>query len=171
MNLSKNRIHVLENLSSFPELGTLNVSHNELASVADIAHLAQCPSITCLDLQENRLEDPGVLDVLAALPGLAVLYLQGNPAVKRIRHYRKTVIARLPGLKYLDDRPVFPDERSRCDVWHRALVAEGEAAAGAAERAEITRLADEKRALEDRNFHAFAEFTRRAKDGDRKSVV
>ena len=162
LNVSKNRLRVIENLFELKELSTLTISHNELSTVEDIAHLRACPSITCLDLQENKLEDPGVLDVLVDMPGLAVLYLQGNPCVKRIRHYRKMVIGRLPGLKYLDDRPVFPEERSRCNVWYSVFLKEGETAAAAAERLEITRLADEKKAEEDRNFHAFAEFSRRA---------
>ena len=169
LNLGKNRIGVLENLSALTQLGTLNVAHNLLGSVAgcaDIAHLAACPSITCLDLQENKLAEPEVLDVLAAMPNLAVLYLQGNPAVKRIRFYRKHVIGRLPGLKYLDDRPIFPDERARCDVWYRVFCAEGEAAAAAAERVEIDRLAKEKADTEQRNFEAFATFTARAAAGD-----
>jgi len=162
LNISKNRLRVIENLSGLKALSTLTISHNELSTVADIAHLRECPSITCLDIQENKLDDPGVLDVFMDMPGLAVLYLQGNPCVKRIRHYRKMVVGRLPGLKYLDDRPVFPEERSRCNVWYSVYLKEGEAAATAAERVEMTRLAEEKKAEEDRNFHAFAEFTRRA---------
>lgn len=35
---------------------------------------------------------------------LRVLYLQGNPVVKLIRHYRKTLVSRCANLKYLDDR-------------------------------------------------------------------
>ncbi len=54
------------------------------------------------------------------MPNLKVLYLQGNPVVKRIPFYRKFVIGRLRGLTYLDDRPVFDDERQRCDVWMKA---------------------------------------------------
>ncbi len=109
------------------------------------------------------------------MPQLAVLYLQGNPCVKKIRHYRKHVVGRLKGLKYLDDRPVFDDERRRCDVWYAAWVAgapEGAAAGGgagyddagamAAERAEMERQRVEKIATEERNFNAFADFVRRS---------
>lgn len=38
------------------------------------------------------------------VPELTVLYLHGNPVVKKIRHYRKTILGRIPRLKYLDDR-------------------------------------------------------------------
>ena len=41
--------------------------------------------------------------------------------MKRTPHYRKTVIGRLRNLRYLDDRPVFPEERARCDVWWAAM--------------------------------------------------
>lgn len=40
-----------------------------------------------------------VEDVLENMPALTVLYLKGNPVVKKIKHYRKTLIARLPKLK------------------------------------------------------------------------
>lgn len=59
-----------------------------------------------------------MLDLLVQLPKLAVLYLQGNPCVKEIKHYRKTVIARIPSLRFLDDRPVFDEERLRVEAWY-----------------------------------------------------
>ena len=41
---------------------------------------------------------------MSAMPDLRVLYLQGNPVVKNIRHYRKTLVSKCAALKYLDDR-------------------------------------------------------------------
>ena len=32
-------------------------------------------------------------------------------------HYRKTMICELPHLSYLDDRPVFEDERRCAEAW------------------------------------------------------
>ncbi len=93
-----------------------------------------------------------ILDILVQLPALAVLYLQGNPCVKKIQHYRKVVIARMPQLKYLDDRPVFDDERLRAEAWHAAFVVGGAEAGKEAERAEIQRQKEEKDAREERNF-------------------
>ena len=51
------------------------------------------------------------------MENLAVLYLHGNDVCKKIQHYRKTIIHRLHKLKYLDDRPVFEDERRYCEVF------------------------------------------------------
>lgn len=92
-----------------------------------------------------------MLEVLVQLP-LGVLYLQGNPCVKKIQHYRKVVIARIPTLKYLDDRPVFDDERLRCEAWYAAFTAEGLTAAKAAEKAEMERQRKEKEERDERNF-------------------
>jgi dynein assembly factor 1 len=50
---------------------------------------------------------------------LAVLYLHGNEVCKKIKNYRKTIIIALPKLKYLDDRPVFEDERRYCEAFAR----------------------------------------------------
>jgi dynein assembly factor 1 len=93
-----------------------------------------------------------VLDVLVQLPRLSVLYLQGNGCVKRIPHYRKVVVARLPHLKYLDDRPVFDDERLRAEAWFEAFEAGGLPAAKEAEKLEIERQKKEKEERDLRNF-------------------
>jgi hypothetical protein len=170
LNLSKNCIRRLEGLAQCTKLQTLLVAHNHLTTVEDVEHLRALPSLTTLDLQENRLEDPAVVDVLVDLPQLAVLYLMGNPCVKKLRHYRKVVVGRIKTLKYLDDRPVFDDERARCDAWYAAYVAEGEAAAMAAERATMERLKREKAELEERNFNAFAEFVRTAAEAHAQST-
>ena len=58
-----------------------------------------------------------VLDTLKQLPELRCLYLKGNPVVSAIPQYRRTLVAALPGLTYLDDRPVFPIERRCAEAW------------------------------------------------------
>ena len=48
------------------------------------------------------------------MKNLACIYLKGNPFIASIRNYRKKFICSLPELKYLDDRPVFPEEKRLC---------------------------------------------------------
>jgi dynein assembly factor 1, axonemal len=70
-----------------------------------------------LDLSNNRIEDIGILDVLEKMPNIAVLQLQGNPVVRKISQYRKTLVSRIKSLTYLDDRPVFEDEKRCAQAW------------------------------------------------------
>ncbi|KAJ1482262.1 hypothetical protein T484DRAFT_1668065 [Baffinella frigidus] len=117
INASNNSIRAISHLAHLKRLNTLQMSNNKLSSVEDVQHLLEVPSIGVLDLQNNKLEDPAILDVLAAMPNLKVLQMQGNPLIRKIPQYRKTVIARCGQLTYLDDRPVFEDER-RCTQAH-----------------------------------------------------
>ena len=51
------------------------------------------------------------------MPNLAVVYLQNNRFNKKIAHYRKTLISKMTNLKYIDDKPVFDDERRYAEAW------------------------------------------------------
>ena len=184
LNLNKNLLSNLNGLETLsPTLQTLMVGNNHFGSSEGCEALRTCKNVSTLDIQENRIEDPEILNILADMPQLAVLYLQGNPCVKKIRHYRKHVIGKLKNLKYLDDRPVFDDERKRCDVWYSAWTEnapEGaeknggagfnDAAAMAAERAEMERQRLEKIETEERNFNAFADFVRRSAEDRAKET-
>ncbi|XP_074142451.1 dynein axonemal assembly factor 1 isoform X2 [Sminthopsis crassicaudata] len=117
LNLSNNFIKTIENLSCLPVLNTLQIANNHLETVEDIQHLKDCISICVLDLSNNKLSDPDILSVLEAMPDLRVLNLMGNMVIKKILHYRRTVIVRLKVLTYLDDRPVFPKERACAEAW------------------------------------------------------
>jgi hypothetical protein len=164
LNVSKNRISCIKGIAELTELNTLLIGHNELVDASDISALADHPALSCVDLQHNRLTDPAVIDVLCSMPTLTVLYLQGNPIVKSTKHYRKVLLGRLPRLLFLDDRPVFDDERRRTDAWYKAWLEGGDAAAAKAEREEVDAIAKQKDADELRNHLAFAEFVRRAAD-------
>lgn len=163
LNLSKNSIKKIENLSHMKALTTLILSHNYLVSASDVEHVLSIPSLQTLDLQHNRINDPAILDIISQMPDLRVLYLMGNPVVKEIRHYRKTIIAKCKSLKYLDDRPVFDEERRRVDAWANALETGGIDAANEAERNEIKLIKREKDDADERNFLAFEELVRQAK--------
>ena len=53
------------------------------------------------------------------MPNIAVVYLQNNDFTKNISHYRKTLISKIPALKYIDDKPVFEDEKRFSEAWAR----------------------------------------------------
>ena len=153
--MSENRLESLDGLEPLPKLTTLqaratfspvllcaNASRSQLAgnrlqSASSLAPLlACCPALSSLDLSDNGLsaasgDAEALLALLRGLSSLKALYLaKGNPGVgEQLRPYRKLVIASLPGLAYLDERPVFPAERSAAEAW-----AKGGEAAEQAER-------------------------------------
>lgn len=53
------------------------------------------------------------------MPELAVVYMQNNQFNKKIAHYRKTLIHKLPKIKYIDDKPVFDDEKRYAEAFAR----------------------------------------------------
>lgn len=105
INLSKNFIKKIENLSQCTKLSTLTLAHNALTTAASVEHVLEIPSLQTLDIQSNKIDDIGVLDIFSQMADLRVLYLMGNPVVKKIPHYRKTIISKCQHLRYLDDRP------------------------------------------------------------------
>lgn len=106
--------------------------------------LINCPSLACIDLSDNKIEDPAVLEeVLVKMPKLSVLYLSGNKCVKKIKDYRKTVIAKIPTLRYLDDRPVFVDDRRNAEAFARGGIQE--------ERKEREIIKEEKEVKDEKN--------------------
>lgn len=119
LNVCNNSIQKIENLSYLSKLNTLQISNNRLETHEDIKHLVDVPSISVLDMSNNRLKDPKIVEVLARMPNLHVLNLMGNPVLKDIRNYRKTIILKCKWLSYLDDRPVFPKERACTEAWER----------------------------------------------------
>jgi dynein assembly factor 1 len=117
LNVSSNALTRLEGLSCCKQLRTLVATHNRLDSAESIAHLAECTSLYTIDLQSNNLDDPAIIDVFKHLPELRCLYLKGNPAVSKIKNYRKMLVGSIPTLTYLDDRPVFEAERRLVNAW------------------------------------------------------
>lgn len=168
INLCKNFIRKVEGLDKCKKLHSLLLGNNQLVTANDVRHILSCPELMTLDVQHNRIEDITILDVLSAMPDLRVLYLMGNPVVKSIRYYRKTIIAICPKLRYLDDRPVFEEERRRVARWKIVLDQTGDYdKALEAERQEIRLIREEKKALDERNFRAFEEMMRSSLKSDR----
>lgn len=94
------------------------------------------------------MEDPAILEeVIYKMRDLRVLYLQGNPLCKKVDYYRKKIISEIPNLKYLDDRPVFEEDRRRAEAWARGGMQE--------EREEMKRIKKEKEDKHWSNHEAF----------------
>ncbi|OWZ17134.1 hypothetical protein PHMEG_0008960 [Phytophthora megakarya] len=119
LDLSENRIQTLAGLAQLPNLLSLNASRNQLTTSADLEELAQCPLLNNIDISHNSIDDddPEVLTVLKKIPMLKALRITGNPVVSTTRSFRKTYIAALPQLSFLD-RPIFPIERASVTAWY-----------------------------------------------------
>lgn len=157
LNLAQNQITRIANLGHMKLLTSLSLKANYLTTAEDLEHVLQLPSLAVLDVQSNRINDDRVVDVFSNIPNLRVLYLQGNEVVKQIKQYRKTLVYRCRQLKYLDDRPVFEDERRRTDAWGKALNASNGDynAAQEAERLEMEAIRREKKDRDELNFQLF----------------
>lgn len=79
-------------LDCIKPLHTLNLAHNYVETAEDFEHLEKLLELSVLDLANNHIEDPLIVQTLARMPGLRVLYLMGNPVIRKIPAYRKTLI-------------------------------------------------------------------------------
>jgi dynein assembly factor 1 len=119
--------------------------------------LLECPSIRVLDISDNHIDDERILEeVIYKMPNLSVLYMQGNPFTKKLRSYRKTVTVALPDLKYLDDKPVFEDDRRYAEAFVRGGFDE--------EREERKRFKAEKDEKHWKNHEAFKAMIGKARE-------
>ncbi|CUI15517.1 Hypothetical protein, putative [Bodo saltans] len=132
LNLSHNYISKIEGLgASCPLLETLQISHNMIPSLEaceDLWLLAD--TLSSVDLSYNKMErsesdapvptgtpDLTIVNFFKKLPNVSVIYLQGNGLSHGMKNYRKNMIVHLPQLTYLDERPVFADERRATEAW------------------------------------------------------
>nr|CAH7718770.1 unnamed protein product [Callosobruchus chinensis] len=124
LNISYNQVKKIENLDSIKPLHTLNMSNNYVEHLPDFEHLEKLLELAVLDLSNNHIEDPLIVEVLGRMQGLRVLNLMGNPVIRKIPAYRKTMILACKQLQYLDDRPVFPRDRACAEAWKRGGISE-----------------------------------------------
>ncbi|GIQ80554.1 dynein assembly factor 1, axonemal [Kipferlia bialata] len=118
LNLASNQIDmVLPGELAGNPLESLNLASNRIGATGPdcLEGLRGHPTLCTLDLTNNRLgvsSEAAILDILASLPALKSVYFMGNDIVK-IERYRRKIVQACPLLTYLDERPVFEDER-RC---------------------------------------------------------
>lgn len=151
LNLSSNFIERIEGLEGCKGLNTLIIAKNKIGhgGIADVEALADT-NLNSVDIQDNRIDDPDVLpEVFARMSSLRVLYLKGNPAAKKIVNYRKSLTVYCKDLRYLDDRPVFEDDRRTAEAFNRGGIEE--------QRREQKLIREEKNDKHERNMKAFSE--------------
>ncbi len=61
LNISQNELSTLAGIEASRELNTLICSKNKLVSLQSVQPLADCPLLTTLDIQDNHLNDARVL--------------------------------------------------------------------------------------------------------------
>ena len=127
IDLSDNDLTRLDNFPVLRRLSWLLLAGNRVARVGD--ELGNyLPNLRTLVLTGNRLATLAEIDVLASLASLEALSLLHNPVTRR-PHYRAYVISRFPQLRVLDFQRVKRKERSAAHKFMnskagRAFVAE-----------------------------------------------
>ena len=125
LNLSQNYITKIENLEACPLLETLLLANNRISDIKSLEGVKVCTKLSCLDLSHNAMKadtDAGetpedVITILQDLPELACLYLQANELPNQTRYFRRKMVGTIKTLTYMDDRPVFPEDRRAIDAW------------------------------------------------------
>lgn len=119
LNLSNNLISKVEGLTNLIALENLSLGNNQLEEFESLEELKNLPALSCCGLEENRIKyDERIYnEIFKEMPSVKVIYLQGNDFVREFPNYRRMMVGGIRGLTYLDDRPVFPDERALSEAF------------------------------------------------------
>lgn len=86
----------------------------------DCQQLLQLSSLSSLDMRDNQIAAPlSIVPFFSQLSTVTSLYLAGNPAVRLVSHYRREMTLKMPALYYLDDKPIFKDDRLIAEAFVR----------------------------------------------------
>lgn len=122
LNLSDNRIKKIENLGNNSRLNTLLLKRNNIGQDKDDLKglIELSSSVSVIDISDNKIDDENIVDnYLAKIEGLKVIYMSGNECVRKIPSYRKTLTYKIKELRYIDDKPIFEDERRFAEAFGR----------------------------------------------------
>jgi hypothetical protein len=121
--IQENAIAQIEGLDELVELRTLYLHQNCLTSIANLDNLTHLAVLNISNNWITRLEEGETPDdcimFWSKMPSLSVLYFHGNDGLNKIRHYRKKMINAIDTLKYLDERPIFDNEKRLALAWGR----------------------------------------------------
>lgn len=151
--LSHNSITKIQGLDNCP-LNTLDLEGNRIKTANDIEEVLKCPRLKVLNLASNRIDDENILQIIEKLSKLRVLRLDGNPVVRKIPYYRKTLIQKLPNLKSLDNNPVTLEDRRLSEAFFKG--------GKEAETAERQKISEEKNNAAKDNMKSMRELQRAA---------
>ena len=85
LDVSHNDLYSLAPVSALTSLQSLNAGYNKISSAEDIAPLQHCMQLKTLNLEKNRIACPQALDTIMTLP-LGLLRLVGNPVVSTTKY-------------------------------------------------------------------------------------
>ena len=135
--VSHNYLRSLDGIENCTNLVSVDAEKNRISGSECLNSLKQLKKLQIIQLADNKMEDPEALDVFEELTDLRVIHLSGNPLVKKIPMYRRTIISKNKELKCLDDALISAEERRTVEAWARGGKEE--------ERAERIRINDEKK--------------------------
>ena len=164
LNLSDNLITKIENLQGLKSLSNFLIKRNRIGikGIDDLKGLLDLgKEFTVLDISDNLIEDPKIIEeILAKFADLRVIYLKGNDVVRKIPNYRKTLITKISTLKYIDDKPIFDDERRFAQAFMRGGYEE--------ERKERAKYREEIRQKEEKRIRDFCKMMNKYREEGEK---
>ena len=154
LNLSDNLIKKIEGISKLINLTDFLIKRNRIGfeGLEDLKGLLETgKELRVLDISDNYIQDVNILDeILSKIPKLKVLYLSGNEVTRKIPNYRKTLIGKITNLTYIDNKPIFTDEKRYALAFCKGGYEE--------ERKEREKIKNEKKEKEEKRMEEFTNF-------------
>ena len=154
LNLSDNLIKKIEGISKLINLTDFLIKRNRIGfeGLEDLKGLLETgKELRVLDISDNYIQDVNIIDeILSKIPKLKVLYLSGNEVTRKIPNYRKTLIGKITNLTYIDNKPIFTDEKRYALAFCKGGYEE--------ERKEREKIKNEKKEKEEKRMEEFTNF-------------